>query len=131
MNCNFYPTAMDAFAESATEITSGVSQTVPHIGNAVLCTDSICTAGRAAINFYCSPNTLSKVFFGASFLCGTVGAVSSGTALLTDFAGLPVAGLVGSLGARSFNRLGKYALHMGNVTNNNITNVSDIADLVN
>lgn len=128
---NLAPSAMDAFAESATEITSGVSKNVPIIGNAAICTDSVCTAGRAGINFYCSPNPVAKVFFGASCLCGAVGAVSSGTAIVTSFAGIPAAGWVGSLGARGFNRLGKYALHMGNVTNGNITNVTDIADLVN
>ena len=50
------------------------------------------------LNFYCSP----------------------GTALLTSFSGIPVAGLIGSFGARGFNRLGKYTLHMGNVTNGSV-----------
>ena len=125
------PSAMEAFAESATEITSGVSKNIPIIGNAAICTDSVCTAGRAGINFYCSPNPVAKVFFGASCLCGVIGAASSGTALVTSFAGIPVAGWVGSFGARGFNRLGKYTLHMGNVTSGNITNVTDIADLMN
>jgi hypothetical protein len=124
------PTAMDAFAESATEITTGISKNVPVIGNAAICADSLCTTGRAGINFYCSPNPVSKVFFGASVVCGIVGAGASGTALVTSFAGIPIAGWFGSLGARGFNRLGKYALHMGNVTNGNITNVTEISDLM-
>ena len=127
---NLAPSAIDALAESATEITSGISRNVPIIGNAAICTDSLCTTGRAGINFYYSPNPLSKVFFGASCICGVMGATSSGTALITSFAGIPVTGWLGSFGARGFNRLGKYALHMGNATSGNITNVTDIADLM-
>ena len=122
--------AVDALAESATEITSGISKNVPIIGNAAICADSVCTVGRAGINFYCSPNPVAKVFFGASCLCGAIGAAASGTALLTSFAGIPAAGWVGSFGARGFNRLGKYTLHMGNVTNGNITNATDIGELM-
>jgi hypothetical protein len=118
------PTAMDHFAESASTITDGV----PVFGNAAICVDSLCTTGRAGINFYCSPNPVSKVFFGASCLCGVMGAVSSGTALVTSFAGIPVTGWLGSLGSRGLNRLGKYTLHMGNVTSGNITNATDIAE---
>ena len=128
---NLAPSAVDALVESATEITTGVSKNIPIIGNAAICTDSICTVGRAGINFYCSPNPVAKFFFGASCLCGTVGAVSSGTALVTSFAGIPVAGWVGSFGARGFNRLGKYTLHMGNVTSGNITNATQIGELMN
>ena len=96
-----------------------------------LCVYSLCTTGYAGINFYCSPNPVSKVFFGASLVCGIVGAGASGTAALTSFAGIPIAGWFGSLGARGFNRLGKYALHMGNVTNGQITNVTEITNLMN
>jgi hypothetical protein len=120
------PTAMDHFAESASSLTDGV----PVLGNAAVCVDSLCTTGRAGINFYCSPNPLSKVFFGASCVCGVMGAASSGTALVTSFAGIPMAGWLGAFGARGFNRLGKYTLHMGNVTNGNITNVTEIAELM-
>lgn len=124
---NLAASAVDALAESATEITSGISKNIPIVGNAAICADSFCTTGRAGINFYCSPNPVARVFFGASCLCG---AASSGTALVTSFAGIPMAGWLGSFGARGFNRLGKYALHMGNVTNGNITNATDIADLM-
>ena len=119
-------TAVDHFAESASTLTDGV----PVLGNAAICVDSLCTTGRAGINFYCSPNPVSKVFFGASCVCGLMGATSSGTALATSFAGIPVAGWLGSLGARGFNRLGKYTLHMGNVTSGNITNATDIAEFM-
>lgn len=118
--------AMDHFAESASSLTDGV----PVLGNAAVCVDSLCTTGRAGINFYCSPNPLSKVFFGASCVCGVMGAASSGTALVTSFAGIPMAGWLGAFGARGFNRLGKYTLHMGNVTSGNITNVTEIAELM-
>lgn len=103
---------------------------VPVLGNAAVCVDSLCTTGRAGINFYCSPNPLSKVFFGASCMCGVMGAASSGTALVTSFAGIPMAGWLGAFGARGLNRLGKYTLHMGNVTSGNITNVTEIAELM-
>lgn len=88
------PTAVDALVESATEITSGISKNVPIIGNAAICVDSLCTTGRAGINFYCSPNPVAKVFFGASFACGLMGAASSGsgTALATTFAVVPLTG---------------------------------------
>ena len=89
---NVAPSAVDALAESATEITSGISKNVPIVGNAAICADSLCTTGRAGINFYCSPNPVAKVFFGSSCVCGVVGAASSATALVTSFAGIPVAG---------------------------------------
>ena len=54
------PTAMDHFAESASTLTDGV----PVLGNAAICVDSLCTAGRAGINLYCAPNPVAKVFFG-------------------------------------------------------------------
>ncbi len=114
------------FAESATTITKNV----PILGNAALCVDSLYTTGRAGINFYYSPNPVAKVFFGASCCCGVIGAASSGTALATSFAGIPVAGWLGSFGARGFNRLGKYTLHMGKVTSGNITNATSIAELM-
>lgn len=127
---NLATSPVDALAESATEITSGIAKNVPIIGNAAICADSICTTGRAGINFYCSPSPVAKVFFGASCLCGVVGAASSGTALVTSFVGIPMAGWLGSFGARGFNRLGKYGLHMGNVTNGNLTNAIEIAELI-
>lgn len=127
---NLLPTAVDILAESATGITTGITKNVPIIGNAAICADSICTTGRAGINLYCSPNHVAKVFFGASCVCGVVGAASSGTALVTSFVGIPAAGWVGSFGARAFNRLGKYTLHMGNVTSGNITNATAISELM-
>jgi hypothetical protein len=134
---NLLPTAADVLAESATalvesaiSITTDITKNVPIIGNVAICADSICTTGRAGINFYCSPNPVAKVFFGASCVCGVFGAASSGTALVTSFAGIPVAGWVGSFGARAFNRLGKYTLHMGNVTSGNITNATAISELM-
>ena len=127
---NLALSAVDAAKASTTEITSGISKNVPIIGNAAICADSLCTTGRAGINFYCSPNPVSKVFFGASCMCGLMGAASSGTALVTSFAGIPITGWLGSFGARGFNRLGKYTLHMGNVTSGNITNATDIAELM-
>ena len=120
------PSAMDHFAESASSLTDGV----PVLGNTAVCVDSLCTAGRAGINLYCSPNTLSKVFFGASCACGVMGAASSGAALVTSFAGVPMAGWLGAFGARGFNRLGKYTLHMGNISSGNITNATQVAELM-
>ena len=127
---NLLLTPVDVFAESVTEITSGISKNVPVVGNAAIYADSLCTAGRAGINFYCSPNPVAKAFFGASFLCGVIGGTSSATALATSVTGIPLAGWLGSFGARGFNRLGKYTLHMGNVTSGNITNATDISELM-
>jgi hypothetical protein len=127
---NLLPTAVDILAESATGITSGISQNVPIIGNVGLCVDSLYTTGKAGMNFYCSPSPVAKVFFGASCACGILGASASGVALVTRFAGIPLAGWIGSFGARSLNGLGKYTLHMGNVTSGNITNITEIAELM-
>lgn len=124
------PSAFDALAESATEITSGISKNVPVIGNALICTDSLSTTGRDGINFYCSPNPVAKVYFGASCVFEIVGAAASGTALVTSFAGIPVEGWVDSFGGRTFNRLGKYILHIENVTSGNVPNLTEISDLI-
>lgn len=127
---NLAPSSVDLFAESATEITNGISTNVPIIGNAALCMDSVCTTSRAGVNFYCSPNPVAKTFFAVSCLCGVIGATASGASLVTSVAGIPVAGWLGSFGARAFNCAGKYTLHMGNVTNGNITNATEIAELM-
>ena len=123
---DFAPTPATVLMETAT----GVLGNAPVLGNGAILADSVCTTGRAALNFYCSPSPLGRVCFGTSCIFGVAGAVSSGTALATSAVGLPVAGVVGSLGARSFNRLGKYALHLGNVTSGNVTNVTEIAELM-
>lgn len=117
-------TALDTFAKSATGISTSITKNVPIIGNAAICVDSIRTTGRAAINFYCFPNHVAKVFFGTSCLCGILSAKSSGTALVTSSTRIPVAEWLGSFGARGFNSLGKYTLHMGNVTN--ATEISEL-----
>ena len=54
--------ALDALAESATEMTRGISNNVKIIDNAAICADSICTTSRAGINFYCSSNPVATVF---------------------------------------------------------------------
>ena len=41
-----------------------------------------------------------------------------------------MAGWVGSFGARAFNRLGKYTMYMGNVTSGNVTNITQIGELM-
>ena len=127
---NLLPTALDVFAESGTVLTSGVSRNVPLIGNVGLCIDSLHTTGKAGMNFYCSPSPVAKVFFGASCAFGVLGASASGAALVTSFAGIPLAGWIGSFGARGLNSLGKYTLHMGNVTSGKITNITEIAELM-
>jgi hypothetical protein len=121
MALDLAPNAINHAAESFSTITDAV----PGLGNAAICVDSLCTAGRAGINFYCSPSPLAKVFFGASFACGTIGAVASGTVLVTSYTGIPTLGWVGGLGSRGLNRLDKYTLHIGNVTN-----TTEIADLM-
>jgi len=127
---NLLSTTADDLAKLATGLTDGIGQNVPIIGNAALCADSLCTTGRAGINFYCSPNPVSKVFFATSCVCGLIGAGSSGVALLSPVTGIPVLGWFGTLGARGFNRLGKYSLYMVNVTSGDVTNTTEIADLM-
>jgi hypothetical protein len=124
------PTAMDLLAQSTGNAVTSIHGNVPGFGNAVICADSLCTAGRAGINFYFSPNPVAKAFFGVSCACGVMGATSSGVALVTSFAGIPVSGFFGLIAARGFNRLGKYTLHMGNVTSGNITNATAIGELM-
>ena len=84
---NLAPSPVDAIAESATTLidtaTTAMTKNVLMFGNAAICADSICTTGRAGINFYCSPSPLAKVFFVASCACGVVGATSSGVHLKT------------------------------------------------
>lgn len=66
------PSAIDAFAESVREISSGISR------NVVLGADSCYSAGRGGINFYYFPNLVSKIFFVISCFYEILGAASSG-----------------------------------------------------
>lgn len=61
---------MDHFAESASKLTDRV----PVFENAAIYLKSLCTIGRAGINFYCSPNRICKGFFGARCFCSVMGA---------------------------------------------------------
>lgn len=131
------PTAMDAFAKSAdtlaksaTTLVDATTENIPTLGNAALCADSICTAGRSGLCLYWTPNPVAKAFFGASCVCGIVGATSSGIALGSAFLGIPAAGALGTLSARGFNRLGKLAMHMGQASSGNITDATQIAELI-
>ncbi len=120
------PTPFNNFLDKA----SGILADVPTVGNSVILADSACTTGRAAMNFCCANNLVARTCFGASCVFGAAGTVASGTALAGGTFGIPVVGAVGALGARAFNRLGKYSLHVGNITNGNITNATEIANLL-
>ena len=131
------PTPATLFMESATRLTDKIAQLADQLpglgstlGNTAIFADSTSTTCRAAINCCAAPNIVAKSFFAASFACGLVGAASSGSAIASSFIGLPKIALVGAASARAFNRAGKYALYMGNVTNGNITNVTEIANLM-
>nr|YP_009686101.1 hypothetical protein [Halamphora americana]QDR24928.1 hypothetical protein [Halamphora americana] len=108
------------------DTTNGILSQVPTLANSALLVDSTCTTGRAAMNFCCANNIVSRTCFVTSCICGTVGVVASGTAIATSFFGIPAAGAIGTLGARAFNRLGKYTLTLGNFTNAN-----EISELIN
>ena len=127
---NLAPVAVDQLVETASKSISTVTGTSTTIGNAALCADSLCTSGRAAINFYATASPVARAFFGASVMFGVMGAASSATAMATSYSGVPAAALVGAFGARGFNRVGKYAYHMGNVTSGNITNSTAIAEIL-
>lgn len=103
---------------------SNIMEVFPDACNSALCFDSLYTSGRDTINFYCSPSPFSKVFFCSSFLFGIL------TAIVSAYTGIPVVGLIGTFGATCFNRLGKYTLQMGNITNGNITNATEIGNLM-
>ena len=121
------PTPFNNFLTTA----NGVLSQVPTLANSGLLADSICTTGRAGMNFCYANNIVARTCFATSCICGTVGAVSSGTALTGSFFGIPAAGALGTFGARAFNRLGKYSLTLGNFTNGNFTNATEISELVN
>ena len=121
------PTAMDNFAEAATNL---IEETAPGLGNVGVCVDSACTTGRAAINLISSPNPVSKAFFCASIVCGTAGTITSGASLIGHGFGIPFLGFAGAVSARGLNRLGKYTLTMGNVTSGNVTNVTDLVNVM-
>lgn len=94
------PTPLTTLIGSATAIT----EEVPVVGNVTICIDSLYTSGRAGVNFCCSPNKISQAFFLTSFALGIMGATSSDVTLVTSATGIPLAGWVGSLGARGCNR---------------------------
>ena len=89
-------------------------------GNALICVDSLRLSGRAGANMLSAPNTLSRVFFVASFTCGVISAGSSGVAIGTSYIGIPITGWIGSLGSRGFYKLGKVSLQAGKVTSGKI-----------
>lgn len=104
---------------------------VPALANSALLVDSVSTTGRAGMNFCYANNIVARTCFATSCICGTVGAISFGTAIASSFFGIPAAGVVGNLGARAFHRLGKYSLTLGNFTNGNFTNATAISELMN
>ena len=112
-------TSMDHLADSISTITDVIAEETPVVGNIVICSDCLYTTSSAGIGFCCAPNPVSKVFFGTSCAFGVMGATSSGTALVTSFMGIPMAGWVGALGARSFHKLGKVSLRLGTTTSGN------------
>ena len=116
------PSPVHRFATVGADVLSQV----PTLANSGLVADSVCTTGRAAMNFCYANNMVARVCFATSFICGTIGATSSGTVLATGFFGIPAAGAVVTLGARAFNRLGKYSLTLGN-----FTNATEISELIN
>ena len=133
MDDMFYPYPSAMLGETVApliESVRGITESVPSVSNVVILADSTSIASRAAVNFYCSPHPVSKVCFGASCIFGVAGAASSGAALATSYIGVSITGLLGSLGARTFNNLGRYTLRLGKVASGEITNPADIADLM-
>lgn len=113
---NLPPLAVDHLAE----FTDLIIANSPVVGNVAICSDSLCTTGKAGINFYYLPNPLERTCFATSCVFGLLGATTSGTALATSACGIQItgSGWIGSIGSRSLNlnKLGKYAYHMGNST---------------
>lgn len=76
---NLAPTTYENLGLSAIKLvekTIELANFVILIGKVAFCTDSVYTTGRAVINFYCSPNPIAKVFFGASSVFGVIGITS-------------------------------------------------------
>ena len=96
---------------------NGVLSQVPTLANSALLVNSVSTTGRAGMNFCCANNIIARTCFATSCICGTVGAISSGTAIASSVFGIPAAGVLGNFRVRAFNRLGKYSLTLGNFTN--------------
>ena len=126
-NFDLAPTPFNSFMTTA----DGILSQVPTLANSALLVDSISTTGRAGMNFCYANNIVARTCFATSCICGTIGTASSGTAIASSAFGIPAAGVIGNLGARAFNRLGKYALTLGNFTNGNFTNATEIAELIN
>ena len=61
---------------------------------------------------------------------GATGAVCSRSALASGALGMTVFSAVEVFGARAFNCLGKYLLYIGNITNGNLTNTTQVAELL-
>ena len=112
------------------ETVTSVAKNVLTLENLVLLTDSVRIMGRAVVNLYCSPNLVAKACFATSCVLGTTEALCSGFALISSCLAILLGGAVGAFGARASNRLGKYTLHMGNVTSDNRTNATEITKLI-
>ena len=123
---DFAPTPATNLMETIT----GTVQQIPTLGNGMILADSVTTAGRAAINLPCANNWVSRTCFGASIICGGTATLCSGSALLNNYFGIPGLGVASCFAARGFNRLGKYSLKIGNFTNGNFTNVTDLTDFM-
>ena len=126
-NFDMAPTPFNNLMTTANEVLSQV----PTLANSALLIDSVSTTGRAGMNFCYANNIVARTCFATSCICGTIGAVSSGTSIADSSLGIPAAGAIGNFGARAFNRLGKYSLTLGNFTNGDFTNATEISELIN
>lgn len=90
---------------------------------AIVC---MCTTCHVGLIFWASPNPLCDT----SWVCGVLGAASSGTALVTvtSFASIHVTAWVGSFGARAFNWVGKYSLRLGKLISPSRQDISSLAE---
>jgi len=127
---NLIPTATDELALAAKDLIINSQSGASLCAQSILLTDNTCTAGRSLINFCATPNPLARFFFATSVVCGVAGATSAGVALTSSVFGMPTTAVVGAFGARSFNRLGRYTLHIGNLTNGNLINVTNVGEFM-
>ena len=119
------PTLAPVAAERImTSIVDGL-ETVPQIENIVTATDSACTTGLCALNFCAANNVIAQTCFAAGCLCGVAGATLSGAAAVSAFCGYSVGGLAGAAAARACNRVVRYGMTVGKVTNGNVASVME------
>lgn len=122
---DYIPTLAPTSAERIMSSIADSMETAPQLGNTLTAADGLCTAGRCVVSFCYATNTVSRVCFATGCVCGIVGSGLSGAAAASTYCGYSVGGFAGAVGARACNRVGKYAMTVGKVTNGDVAAVME------